>query len=153
VIRRAEPEDIHTLIDLGRAFFEEAGWAARATFDVESFAYTCGALMENGILLVAVENDGQVIGMAAAGVANAWWNRNVLTAQELFWYCDPAHRKGAGSQLMAGLEAVATSLGVQLFSMSAEEGLRSTALTRLYRARGYFPAEKLFWKELSGGAL
>lgn len=151
MIRRAEPEDIHTLIEFGRAFFEEAGWSARATFDAESFAHTCGVLMDGGILLVALEKDS-VVGMAAAGMAPAWWNRNVLTAQELFWYVHPRHRKGHGHRLMGALEAVATSLGVQLFSMSAEEGLRSTALNRLYRQRGYFPAEKLFWKELSGGA-
>lgn len=145
MIRRAEPEDIHALIEMGQAFFIEAGWSARAAFDVESFAVTCGALMEGGVLLVAEKGD-EIIGMAGAAIAPAWWNRNVLTGQEVFYYARPGHRKGTGRMLFAGLEVAVKSLGVVLFSMAAEEGLRSEALTRLYRARDYFPAERLFWK-------
>jgi GNAT superfamily N-acetyltransferase len=153
MIRPAVPDDIFRLADMGRAFFDEAGFAekmtgeGRFTFDLETFGHTVAALIERGVLLVA-EKGGEVVGMAAAGVAPAWWNRNVLTAQELFWYVDPAHRKGLGSQLMDALEAAVGDLGVVLFSMSAEEGLRSTALNRLYRQRGYFPTEMLFWKQL-----
>lgn len=145
-VRRAQPEDIHALIEMGQAFFVEAGWSARASFDVESFAHTCGTLMDHGVLIVAETKGGKIIGMAAGGVAPAWWNRNVLTAQELFFYARPTHRKGTGRMLFGGLEAAVKSLKVVLFSMSAEEGLRSDALTRLYRARDYFPAERLFWK-------
>lgn len=149
MIRPAIPEDIFRLRDMGQAFFVETGWNKHAEFDVQSYARTVAALIEHGVLLVA-EKDGRVVGMAAAGVAPAWWNKNVLTAQELWWYVEPDHRKGLGGQLMDALEAAVTDLGVMLFSMSAEEGLRSKALTRLYRARGYFPSETLFWKQLAG---
>lgn len=149
MIRRATPDDIRALIEMGQAFFVETGWNEKADFDVESFAHTCGALMDYGVLLVAVEKDA-VVGMAGAGLAQAWWNRNVLTGQEVFWYVQPAYRKGHGRRLMAGLEAVVKSLGVQLFSMSAEMGLRGQALGRLFRQQGYFPSEMLFWKHLQG---
>lgn len=161
MIRPAIPEDIFRLAEMGQAFFDEAGFAERLgsegqrlTFDLESFARTVAALIEGGVLLVA-EKGGEVVGMAAAGMSPAWWNRNVLTAQELFWYVEPAYRRrdrnkdvAVGSELMAALEAAVQSLGVTLFSMSAEEGLRSEALARLYRGRGYFPTEMLFWKQL-----
>ncbi|HEX7971891.1 MAG TPA: GNAT family N-acetyltransferase [Thiobacillus sp.] len=146
MIRPAVPTDVQRLMEMGHAFFIEAGWDKHADFDEESFAFTCGALIANGILLVADKDDNGVVGMAAAGIAPAYWNRSVLTAQELFWYCEPAHRLGLGSKLMKELEAAAIERGVVLFSMSAEEGLRSEALSRLYRQRGYFPMEKLFWK-------
>lgn len=154
MIRKAVPKDIFRLADMGRAFFSEAGFAEKLAgegrqleFDLESFAHTVAALIEHGVLLVA-EKGGEVVGMAGAGLAPAWWNRNVLTAQELFWYIEPAHRFGLGKKLMDALEAAVADLGVVLFSMSAEEGLRSEALNRLYRQRGYFPTERLFWKQL-----
>lgn len=159
MIRPAVPQDIFRLADMGQAFFKEAGFASklasegkRLEFDLESFGRTVAALIEHGVLLVATSGDDP-IGMAGAGLAPAWWNRNVLTAQELFWYIDPNFRIGFGfgTELMAALEAAVTNLGVVLFSMSAEEGLRSEALGRLYRQRGYFPTERLYWKQLSVG--
>lgn len=151
MIRPAVPTDIHSLLDMGRAFFVEAGWSGFADFDDESFAYTCGHLMDNGVFLVA-ERDGAVVGMAAAGLAPAYWNRNVLTAQELFWYVQRDHRRGIGGKLMNALEVAVKTLGVRLFSMSAEEGLRADALSQLYAKRGYRPTERLFWKQLNGAS-
>ncbi len=151
MIRPAIPADIFALLDMGAAFFVEASWDKCAAFDKDSFAYTCGCLITDGVLLVA-EKDGVVIGMAGAGFAPAYWNRNILTAQELFFFCVPEHRKGTGRKLMDGLESAVTERGAVLFSMSAEEGLRSEALGRLYRQRGYWPAEKLFWKRLEAVA-
>lgn len=147
MIRPAIPNDIFRLLEMGAAFFVEAGWNKHADFDKESFAYTCGYLMESGVLLVA-EKDEDCVGMASAGLAPAYWNRGVLTAQELFWYVEPGHRKGLGGKLMSALEEAVRNLGVRLFSMSAEEGLRADALDQLYRRRGYFPTERLFWKQL-----
>lgn len=168
MIRPAVPQDIFRLGDMGRAFFDEAGFAEKVgavtvelacgevqstsliklTFDLESFGRTVGTLMDGAGVVLVVEKNGAVVGMAAAGIAPAWWNKNILTAQELFYYCDPDHRKGTGKLLFAALETAVKKRGVVLFSMAAEEGLRSDALTRLYRACGYFPTEKVFWKVL-----
>lgn len=152
MIRRAEPEDIHALQEMGAAFWIEAGWSERfpgLSFCPNSFAITCGQLMDHGILLVAVE-DGKVVGMVGAGPSQAWWNFEVRALQEIFWYVQEAYRKGHGRQLADGLEAVAKSLGVHISSMSAEMGLRSQAIGRFLRHRGYFPSEVLFWKQLQG---
>lgn len=147
MIRPAVPDDIFRLLEMGAAFFVEAGWHKHAEFDRDSFAFACANLMDHGVLLVA-EKNGQPVGMMGAGLSPAYWNREVLTSQELFWYCEPKHRDGLGSAMMREMEARLQALGVRLFSMSAEEGLRSTALNRIYRQRGYFPMERLFWKQL-----
>lgn len=148
MIRRAVPNDIFALLDMGEAFFKEAGWDKHAEFDRDSFAMTCALLMDNAVLLVA-EKDGAVVGMAGAGLSPAYWNHKVLTSQELFFYCVPAHRKGTGKALLDGLEAAVKERGVVLFSMSAEEGMRADALGRMYRQRQYFPMERMFWKVLA----
>ena len=154
MIRRAQPKDTARLVEMGRAFFSEAGWDKHAEYDTESFSFACASLMSEAILLVAENGAGDVVGMVGAGLAPAYWNRKVLTAQELFWYIEPRSRKGNefGRGLMEALETAAKSLGVMLFSMSAEEGLRSDVLGRLYRQHGYWPAEKLFWKRLGAVA-
>lgn len=136
-------------MDMGRAFFEEAGWAKHAEYDPTSFAYSCGLLMDHGVFLVADDERAGVIGMVAAGICPAYWNRKVLTSSELFWYCMPGYRQGVGAQLMSALEADLKARGVFLASMSAEEGMRGSALGRLYRQRGYFPMEKLYWRVLA----
>lgn len=148
MIRRALPTDIFRLMEMGQAFFKEAGWDQVAEFDPESFAYSSGQFMDHGEYFVA-EHEGRVVGMVAAGYAVAGWNRKVLLGQEVWWYVEPAYRKGLGKQLLEALEDAFKQKGVFLVGLSAEEGLRSEALGRLFRQRGYLPRERLFWKVLA----
>ncbi len=148
MIRPATQEDAGRLVEMGYAFFIEAGHESDATpFDPESFVRTLALLASHGLLLV-VEKDGAVIGMAAADVAPAFWNHKILLGREAFWYVEPAHRKGIGRELLKALEALVTSLGATLFDVVAEDGKRSEALARLYRAGEYNPAERTFRKRL-----
>lgn len=147
MIRPAVPDDAPAIIEMGRAFFAEAGWADKAAFCPESFAQTLGRLAEHGILLV-VEKGGEVVGMAAALFSPAYWNEKVLIGQELFWYCKPLHRKGVGTELLKQLESAAKARNVQFFGMVAEHGLRHEALAQVYKRAGYFPAEHTFCKAL-----
>ncbi len=150
MIRTARPDDLPTMIEFGRAFHKEAGHEERhafCTFVDEDFAATLKALGQAGLLL-AVEKDGRVVGMAAADMAPAIYNHKVLLGRECFWYLDPNHRKGLGRQLIGALEATTKSFGARLFDVVAEEGKRSDALARMYRAGSYSPAERTFRKEL-----
>lgn len=146
-IRPAEPADAEALVGMGEAFFKEAGWAERATFCPESFSRTLGRIATNGILLV-VEKDGRAVGMAGAVFSPAYWNEKVLIGQELFWYCEPLHRKGAGKELLRQLESAAQARNVKFFGMVAEHGLRHEALAQVYKRAGYSLAEHTFCKAL-----
>lgn len=147
MIRPAVPADSAKLGELGARFFLEAGLAARGLqFCPDSYFRTLEALSKDGILLAA-ENEGEVVGIIGSGICPAWWNNDVLTCQELLWYVLPSHRLGMGRKLFDAFEAEAKSRGVRLIGMTAEEGLRSTALNRLYRQRGYSLAELTFWKD------
>lgn len=147
MIRPAVPEDAPALIDMGRAFFAEAGWADKAEFCPDSFGVTLGRLSQGGILLT-VEKDGEPVGMAGALFSPAYWNEKVLIGQELFWYCKPAHRKGAGAELLKQLESAAQARNVKFFGMVAEHGLRHEALAQVYKRAGYSLAEHTFCKAL-----
>lgn len=147
VIRPAVLDDAPALACLGAAFFVETGMAKRGLeFDPDSFLRMMEALSRDGILLVAVV-DGAVVGAIGAGVLPAWWNTRTIVSQELLWYVSPQHRKGVGRKLIEAFEAEAIARGARLIGMSAEQGLRSTALNRLYRQRGYSLSETMFWKD------
>ncbi len=147
MIRAALPVDLPALIEMGRAFNEEAGYAESVPFDDLSFALTLGTLGEANLLLV-VENEGEVIGMAAADVAPAICNHAVRVGREAFWYLKPGQRKGIGKKLLSALECAAKSHGATFFDVVAEDGKRSTALARIYGAAGYSPTEHTFRKVL-----
>lgn len=147
MIRPAAPPDAPILIEMGLEFFREAGWSDKATFCPRSFLATLERLADHNILLV-VEKNGEVVGMAGAVIAPAYWNENMLIGQELFWYCKPAHRKGAGAELLEKLESAAKARNVHLFGMMAEHGLRHEALGRLYKKAGFAPVEHTFCKVL-----
>jgi GNAT superfamily N-acetyltransferase len=155
MIRDATQEDADALIRLGAAFFEEAGLAERFTaldlpnieFCPRSFLTTCEALAKSGVMLVA-EHAGEVVGMLGAAFIPALWNYRVTLAQETWWYVQPDRRKGLGVALLKEFEDRATAQGVVLSAMVAELGLRGKAVGRLYEAKGYAPAESVFWKRL-----
>ncbi len=147
MIRAADPDDLPALLAMGRAFNEEAGYAEEIPFCEESFGKTLAALANAGLLLVADKGDGPV-GMAGADVGPAICNHAILLSREAFWYVQPAHRKGLGGALLAALEEKATAYGAHIFDVVAEDGKRSEALARLYRARHFNPAERTFRKRL-----
>lgn len=151
MIRAARGEDAPALVEMGRAFFEEAGYAAEFEFDDESFFSTIAILAKHGLLLIA-EKDGKAVGMAAVDVAPAYWNHDVMLAKELFWFVQKEYRQGIGRQMLRALEETVRSRGAQLFDLVAEEGKRSLALARVYTAGGFSPKERTFRKRLNLGA-
>lgn len=151
MIRLATGSDMLRLLEMGRAFNEEAGYAEQVPFCVESFTRTLTVLGNAGLILVMEDETGDVIGMAAADVAASICNHKILVGREAFWYISPAHRFGPdrrGRQLLAALEKTVKDRGGHFFDVVAENGKREKALARLYRAASYSPAEITFRKAL-----
>lgn len=143
MIRLALPEDGPFIMAMGEAFHTESGWVEQFPFDRESFAHTVVRLGTAGLFVVA-EKDSEVIGMAALDIGPAVTNYHVRFAREVFFYVQPAHRKGIGRELFNELKSIAKDNGVMFFDAVAEEGKRSQPLARMYRAGGLSPAETIF---------
>ncbi len=154
MIRAPIESDLGALVEMGRAFNEEAGYAEQVPFDPESFMQVLAALAAANLLLVADLGQGP-IGMAAADVAGSICNRNVRIGREAFWYVSPEHRPGkiVGRHLLSALECAARDCGASFFDVIAEDGKRSEALARLYRAASYNPVERTFRKRLTSEGL
>lgn len=148
MIRAAESRDFAKLIELGRSFNIEAGHEADIPFVDADFALTLEILANANMLKVFDDGSGPV-GMGAGDIAPAICNRSIKIGREAFWFVDPAHRQGAGKQLLSALELAAQTYGAHIFDVVAETGKRSDALGRLYRAAGYNSAEITYRKKLS----
>lgn len=147
MIRPANEMDIPALLRMGHYFFDEAMWGDITEYDPGSMERTLHHLIDSasGILLVA-EVGGVVVGMAGALLYPHYFNTDSLTGQELFWWVDPVHRKGVGAALLDALENAAKAAGAVSFTMVSVSYLRSDALDRVYRRRGYRPAERTYIK-------
>lgn len=151
MIRPAVPADMPRLVEMGLAFFTEAGHEGKTgAFCPESFAHTVGLLIDNKLMLTA-ERGGEIVGMGAVDVARAFWNHKIILGREAFFYIVPSARKGLGRKLLAALETAAGSYGATLFDVVAEPGPRSKPLAELYERAGYNPAETTFRKRLTAG--
>jgi GNAT superfamily N-acetyltransferase len=150
-IRAAQPDDLGAMLDMGREFFDHSGNGAFTTFDESSLTATLISLMSGlsgGSILVA-EVSGRVVGMAACLVFPFYANHGTLIGQELFWWTNPDHRKGVGGELLDELEAEAKRKGAKVFISANLAGEHDAAFERLYRRRGYTPAENTHIRILS----
>ena len=143
MIRAATPHDGPAIMQMGEDFHTESGWVEQFPFDKESFAHSCTRLGMAGLFVVA-EKDGKVIGMAALDIGPAVTNYNIRLAREVFFYVQPAYRKGIGRELFYALKSIAKDNVATFFDAVAEEGKRSQPLGRIYRAGGLSPAETIF---------
>lgn len=121
---------------MGWLFHVKSGLSKFQDFDPEAFTETCLRFMksEKALLLIG---DGMIAGV----IYPSWVCPSHLTAQEVFWWSE-----GNGS-LFDAFEAWAKEQGAQTIQMGSI-GIRSKALERLYRMRGYAPKEQLFIKAL-----
>lgn len=149
MIRPATAADLPRLVAMGRAFFAEAAWADVARWDDDGALSALDAMVDadNGVILVA-EEDGRIVGMAAACLCPLWFCPDELTGQEWFWYVEPDARHGVGRALLDALEAAVKARGARTFTMLAVASLRGHALDRLYQRRGYRPGERSYVKRL-----
>jgi GNAT superfamily N-acetyltransferase len=150
MIRNATQEDAEALVRMGAAWAEEAGMPARfgVEFCPQSFLTTCEALARTGIMLIA-EHEGKPVGMLGAAFIPVLWNYKTLLAQETWWYVEPERRKGLGVALLKEYEERASAKGVSFSGIVHELGPRRQAVGRLYEAKGYAPAESVFFKRLA----
>ncbi len=145
MIRPAVAGDIPVMTQMGARFFDASGLDKWFTYNPRSFAQTLVMLIETPQAIVLFAEQG----MAAAMAYPCWFNREHLTAQELFWWVEPEARGGTlGTELRQGLEDWAREKGCLTIEMGSLEGSKPEALARYYSRQGYGPKENIFCKRL-----
>ncbi len=149
MIRYAEERDIPRIVEMGRGFHGLAGWGDIADYNEADTAKTLAHMLENddAILLVA-ETETELVGMAGGLMAPLYFNHGHRIGQELFYWIEPGARNGIGKHLLDGLESAARAAGCGSWIMVALDKVRPEATGRMYRARGYRPAERNWIRRL-----
>lgn len=149
MIRKAAEPDLPYLVLLGEEFHAAARVGDHVPFDLPSAAALMLRLIrdEDGVLL-ALDDGGDVVGMAGAILYHHPFNGSVTSAQELFWYVRPGRRDGAGRALLSALEDACRRAGASLMTMISVETQRPDAVAAIYRRAGYAQTERTFMKRL-----
>lgn len=146
MIRPATLADVASCVDVGERFHAQSGFADFAPFDEETFAKTLTLLVTGHLPggMFVVERDQQIVGIAAFVLFPSYFNGAALAAQELFWFVEPEHRDGAGADLLMKMELAAQAAGASIFIMAALSTIKSEAMARVFRRRGYRALESTY---------
>lgn len=139
-VRDADESDLPAMLDMGRRFIEQAWTRVGVGYCEASCTALLGALMADHLLLIAPDRSG-MIGV----MVHPWhFNHAVQTATELFWWSEGEFGGALLNEAIARLRA----LGVPTLNMACEHHMRSPALDRLYRAKGFVPSEHIYIMDL-----
>ena len=147
MIRDATEGDVSALVQMGKAFHGMSGYAEVIEFAPASFEATVlNMIADNNSVILVMERNAKIVGMAAGQVYPIYFNHAHKTSQELFWWVSPDARGSEALALKAALEYAVNSMGAASLAMMNMPGLRDKALARLYRLHGYKSMEQSFIK-------
>ena len=142
MIREATERDIPVLVEMGREFFKLTGLPIEYSGD--SVAKMIGNLIDGESAVVFV--DEEVKSAIAGLVYPFYFNTDILSGNEMFWWVSP-EKRGTGIKLMDKLEEWARDKGADLFQMTClHEGHEK--IGSYYQRRGYKPTEHNFMRSL-----
>lgn len=148
MIRVATHGDIPAMVEMGREFHAAAGWGDVAEFVEDDCAASLAVMIDApSMIVLALEDQGQLVGMAGGVSSPCYFNHRVTLGQELFFWINPEQR-GGGMIFKKVLEAEARRIGCDAWIMIALENIRPDATGALYRRGGYRPAERNWIKRL-----
>lgn len=133
------------MLEMGKRFFDASGYAEITEYDPDTFLATLRAA--SGSVILVVEKEGVIVGMALALIFPLYFNAKHTFAQEVLWWIDPEHR-GIGSKLFDALVAESKARGAQSMSVTATETLEPERVGGFYMKRGFRLADHSYIKKL-----
>ena len=142
-IRRAGPEDMQRLVEMGQRFVNETTYSGFVTINPERLSNTIIALSMNPDATILVsENGAGVNGMIALMVYDHPYSGQ-RTAFEVVWWVEPEAR-GEGLKLLSAAEGWARENGAKAMQMVAP----TPRVGQLYEKHGYHLVESSYQRSL-----
>lgn len=153
--RLAVPADFPRIAEMGRHFYEQTVYQA-VPYSEEGLAnHWCPLMHEQGLLFVAVDlmqppDAPYAIVGAIGGISSPFlMNPGYGAGAELFMWVEPEARgSGIADRMMDAIELAAKEGGVSYWSMIALDAVHPEIAAKIYKRRGYVPAERTFVKAL-----
>lgn len=106
-------------------------------------------MYEAGLLIVAENGDGEIIGVVGGLKYPFLNNRDWIIGSELLWWIEPQYRdSGLGKKMLAAIEEAARDAGCQLWVMVTLENVEPEKAGAIYQKLGYTLTEHSYMKEL-----
>ena len=138
-IEKATIEDLPQCLVCAEKFINFYGFV----WNLDSVTKTITHILDQGIFIIAKEED-KVIGGAAAMLLPNLWNSNELIFQEMFWWVEEDYRTGSiGIRLLLELEKQAPKDATIAISILPKSNIKDETLTKL----GFVAREKAYIKE------
>jgi GNAT superfamily N-acetyltransferase len=141
MIRAATADDVPRLVEMGRRFRSETGYAKVLAENPAKMAELATQLAATGGLLVS-ERNGALVGMLGY-VIYPHFISGETTCNEAFWWVEPEHR-GEGVKLLREAEKRAKEAGAKNMAMIAP----NDRVANLYRRMGYEFVESAYQRTL-----
>lgn len=148
MIRHATEADLPAIAEMGERFHGEAGWSDIANYNRADCEKSLQAMIEGAGVVLVAEQDGRIIGIVGGIYFPLYFNHGHKSGQEMFLYVEPGLRDGIGAKLLIALEQAAREAGCQSWLMIALDHVAPEATGRLYKRRGYRPAEHSWIRRL-----
>ena len=145
-IRKAVPSDMRFIITEGIKFMEYHPLSYKKDIDPKELISLTDTVIKDHIILIA-EKDGKQIGVIAGVVAPNPFNSKYLGLAEIMWWVKEEYRgSSAALKLLHAFEKAGKERGVDYMTMVRT--MYTPELDKVYKKRGYIPAETTFLKEL-----
>jgi GNAT superfamily N-acetyltransferase len=141
MIRAATSADVPRLVEMGRRFRSETGYAKVLAENPAKMAELATQLAALGCLLVS-ERAGQLVGMLGFLIFPHFMSGEI-TATETFWWVEPESR-GEGLKLLREAEKRAREAGAEKMAMIAP----NDRIANLYKRLGYEFVEAAYQRTL-----
>lgn len=148
MIRAATYGDLPEIARLGRAFFDQAGWADVLEYDEADCEASLRLFMDSGLAIILVADIGGIVGMTGGIVSPVYFKRDHLSGEELFWWVSEQAPQTTGIKLLAALEDAARQRGCVTWQMKSLARLNGERMGKLYERRGYRASEHSYIKRL-----
>lgn len=147
MIRKAEIADLPKIQGCANEFYSASRILARLPFSIDRFVTSWTNLIESGVGVVFISEDGGVVTGAIAGVTYPDLYSGVLVATEFFWVVLEEHR-GSGVRLYMAFEDWARSQNCAQIRMVHLSDSMPDKVARFYEHFGYEPVETHYSKSL-----
>ena len=148
MIREATHDDIPAICTMGERFWALNPWNAAGPFSAEKTAQGLEAFLgSDDFTVMVIDRGGVVSGMICVVIVDVWTVEGGQYAQEMFWWVEPDASAESRALWKAAEDWVAARC-VKLMSMGRLHGHRDDVIDRVYRGRGYQPAEHIYLREL-----
>lgn len=148
MIRTANIEDIPRMVELGAMFHGSTAIKDVIPYDPLSMATMIISMIGDPSRVVLVlEKDGLIVGGIGGFCEPIYFNKSFLSAQQLFWFVDPAHRSLKSLKLLDAFCDWADGIGAEITWTAAKIDVNHAGMCKMLARKRFKQLDTTFFKE------